>query len=329
MSTKGRTGPRPFADAWKHEKKLPLVHRVFIMLNILPPSSEEVHKPEPNEKVLVYRELNQLIFPFPLALLPFILRYFYYHYVSHEMPGAFVTWFFLFLHTLTVGMLSVRHFNLHLRIHGYLDSEAGRDTVPFELMPKVAFEVIGAVMLRPALIVLATYDPKEEPRLTWWLPVQMFLLTLTEDFTYYWLHRLCHEADSCWHFHRLHHTTKHPTTMLLGYADDFQEFIDFIGSPMISWLMCPFGFDVTVTWMIMLNYVQLAGHTGLRLHAGPFGLDLVVEDHDLHHRHGWKDSYNYGKQTRFWDSLYGTTGDRIEGRPDNLDWSKFIKLDYK
>ncbi|WFD05459.1 hypothetical protein MVES1_000789 [Malassezia vespertilionis] len=334
MSTKSRTGPRPNADGWKYDRKLPLLHRIFTLFNILPPNQEEAFKADPKSRMPAFSEWNQLAFPLPLAFVPFLARYYYYHNVSHEMPSSMVTWLFLFAYIVFVGLLSIQQYNGFVRKYGYLDANSGRDTVPYELMPKVAFEIFAASSLRTLVIVLGCYDPKEPPSLSFWLPLQLFMLTLTEDFTYYWLHRLCHEAESCWHIHRLHHTTKHPTTMLLGYADDFQEFIDLVGSPMISWTMCPLGFDATVVWLFMLNYVQLGGHCGARLHLGsiltgpylrPFGLELVVEDHDLHHRHGWKDAYNYGKQTRFWDSLYGTAGDRVEGFDQNLDWSMSLR----
>lgn len=53
----------------------------------------------------------------------------------------------------------------------------------------------------------------------------------------------------------------------------------------------------------------------------PFGCEIAIEDHDLHHRHGWQRSYNYGKQSRLWDSLFGTTGDRYETCESNIDWN--------
>lgn len=63
---------------------------------------------------------------------------------------------------------------------------------------------------------------------------------------------------------------------------------------------------------------------------------------DLHHRNGWRksskyaivlslylascahdvSSSSYGKQTRIWDVLFGTTRPRIEMVPENIDWSK-------
>lgn len=55
-------------------------------------------------------------------------------------------------------------------------------------------------------------------------------------------------------------------------------------------------------------------------HISP-SMVLTLEDHDLHHREGWKKASNYGKQSLLWDWIFGTTRDRPEGRPDNVDWS--------
>ncbi|KAJ3497350.1 hypothetical protein NLG97_g1975 [Lecanicillium saksenae] len=52
-----------------------------------------------------------------------------------------------------------------------------------------------------------------------------------------------------------------------------------------------------------------------------FNMELVIEDHDLHHRTGWKKSHNYGKQTRFWDTIFNTKTDRIESNEENVDYS--------
>jgi sterol desaturase/sphingolipid hydroxylase (fatty acid hydroxylase superfamily) len=54
--------------------------------------------------------------------------------------------------------------------------------------------------------------------------------------------------------------------------------------------------------------------------------ELVVEDHDLHHRQGWRTSCNYGKQTRLWDRIFGTCGKRIEAKEENVDYANAIDM---
>lgn len=78
-------------------------------------------------------------------------------------------------------------------------------------------------------------------------------------------------------------------------------------------------------------FTELAGHSGCRLHATSpssfgllpkLGLDIVIEDHDLHHRQGYRTSGNYGKQSRVWDHVFGTTIAREECIPSQMETKK-------
>ena len=83
-----------------------------------------------------------------------------------------------------------------------------------------------------------------------------------------------------------------------------------------------------------VTFSELAGHTGLHFVAPSpvrfalqyFDAELVIDDHDLHHRKGWKKSHNYGKQTRLWDRVFGTCADRIESVPENVDYKNTAYL---
>ncbi|EHA22524.1 hypothetical protein ASPNIDRAFT_127650, partial [Aspergillus niger ATCC 1015] len=92
-----------------------------------------------------------------------------------------------------------------------------------------------------------------------------------------------------------------------GYADTVQE-----------------TFDIVVIHLMTFGSMELLGLPipsmnggGLRAEATAvnpmtwlvrmFDMELVIEDHDLHYRNGWRRSHNYGKQTRLWDRLFGTT----------------------
>jgi len=82
---------------------------------------------------------------------------------------------------------------------------------------------------------------------------------------------------------------------------------------------------------VYITYTEVVGHSGVRLCQPqpvtgpilrPFGMDMVGEDHDLHHRNGWRKSFNHGKQTRIWDKLLSTAraGPRLEMVDENVDW---------
>jgi sterol desaturase/sphingolipid hydroxylase (fatty acid hydroxylase superfamily) len=98
----------------------------------------------------------------------------------------------------------------------------------------------------------------------------------------------------------------------------------------------PMGFYETFICYEHIMFVEAFGHSGLRIHATPpitaasllryFNLELVIEDHDLHHRTGWKKSHNYGKQTRFWDTIFGTKAERSESRSENIDYDVVVRF---
>ena len=325
--------PRPHADDWVRDKNLPIVHKVIKVLNLLPLASEDVRRTELTDPVPWFSELNQALFLLPFAVLPYAVRTLYYNYVSHELPGRCAMWGCLFVYTMAFGVCWI-HFLRHLsKKYGYFHGARGRDTIPFSEVNKIAKEILGAVLLRSALVVYSSYDPHTAPSLSIWTPLQLFFFTVVDDFYYYWLHRVCHETESAWKLHRLHHTTKATTLLLLGYADDIQECFDLFLVPLATWLTFPIPFDAFVIWMLIHVSIQVVGHSGIRLHHGtlltgpyltPFGAEIVTEDHDLHHRHGWRESYNYGKQSRLWDGLFGTKGERIEGHSGNIDRTRFI-----
>jgi sterol desaturase/sphingolipid hydroxylase (fatty acid hydroxylase superfamily) len=138
-----------------------------------------------------------------------------------------------------------------------------------------------------------------------------------------------HEVPWLWKHHRLHHVTKHPNPLLSAFASDEQDWGDILVIPLLTWAVVRFDFT---TWFManqMIIWTEAFGHSGVRLHwITPmtgyilrfFDMELCLEDHDLHHRAGWRNSANYGKQTRVWDKLFRSTRDRIECTDDNIDW---------
>ncbi|KAJ5094689.1 hypothetical protein N7456_010550 [Penicillium angulare] len=222
--------------------------------------------------------------------------------------------------------------------HGFLDGDKHeRDGVPDAGVGKTLLSVFLAGFLRPLFSAYLTYHMNEEPfSLSWkWLFLEVGLYSIIVDFWFYWYHRMMHDVNGLWKFHRTHHLTKHPNPLLTIYADSEQEFFDIAGIPLMAYFTMKFmGFPMGFyEWHIAQLYVlfaEVAGHSGLRLHAcvpnplswfmKAFDAELVIEDHDLHHRKGWRKSHNYGKQTRVWDRIFGTCGDRIESIDSNVDY---------
>jgi sterol desaturase/sphingolipid hydroxylase (fatty acid hydroxylase superfamily) len=116
-----------------------------------------------------------------------------------------------------------------------------------------------------------------------------------------------------------HHTTKHPTAILAILAEGIQECLEVFLIPLFATALIPMSFSEMWVTLIYTLYIEILGHSGVRSHwrhtslfwLDWFGAGLAVEDHDLHHRFG-KSGKNYGKQSRLWDAIFGTKGERIE-----------------
>ncbi|KAJ5646305.1 hypothetical protein N7490_002677 [Penicillium lividum] len=222
--------------------------------------------------------------------------------------------------------------------YGFLDGDKHeRDDVPDAGVGKALLSVFLAGLLRPLASVYLTYNKTEAPlSLNWtWVFIEVSLYSVVVDFWFYWYHRLMHDVNGLWKYHRTHHLSKHPSPLLTIYADSEQEFFDILGIPLMAFYTMksvglPMGFYEWHIAQLYVLFAEIAGHSGLRVHAcapNPmswlmkiFNMDLVIEDHDLHHRQGWRKSHNYGKQTRVWDRIFGTCGERIESVDSNVDY---------
>ncbi|PKI82930.1 hypothetical protein MVES1_003771 [Malassezia vespertilionis] len=323
--------PREGADSWKHKpvSEQSMIEYLLIKRNILIPSADEFKYPKPTGKVPVNLEWEQQKRLFPVAILPILARWLFM-----KTTGYSVNPIVLYLLTIVYNQLFVRRHYKYLislsKKHGFLDGEVGRDALPENMTWKVFREFAQGALVRPLMVFVLAYNRYELPHLSLWLPVQLAIFTLIADFVYYWAHRATHEVTSLWRYHQRHHTTKHPVAYLLGFADEPQEVFDALVSPVLAFLMYPLGFDALYMWSLYFNSVEIMGHAGIRAYMPailtspllrPFGLELVLEDHDLHHRFGWRDSYNYGKQSMFWDNIFGTMGERVETAEANVDYS--------
>lgn len=189
------------------------------------------------------------------------------------------------------------------------------------------------------MAVMVSYRKSELPKdmSIPWLILELGMYPIMVDFWFYIYHRLMHDVPWLWQYHRTHHLTKHPNTLLSLYADGWQEAFDIFVIPILAWaslrlMGMPMGFYETWICYEYTIFVELFGHSGLRVVVSPatpfspflrmLDLELVLEDHDLHHRTGWKKSHNYGKQTRLWDTVFGTKVDRIEGHKENIEYGK-------
>ncbi|KAH7151447.1 hypothetical protein DER46DRAFT_690428 [Fusarium sp. MPI-SDFR-AT-0072] len=215
---------------------------------------------------------------------------------------------------------------------------------------KIICSLARTAIARTGMPILLSFQPNQSPvevlgNLTWWIwaVLNITFYSVTLDFWYYLVHRAALEVPYLWKFHRAHHTTKHPNMRLTAYTDTEQEIWDMLGAPILAYatlraLNIPFDFFMLLVCLHYIVYTEVSGHSGLRILMFPpltfslllsyFDAKLSIEDHDLHHRYGWRVAKNYGKQTRVWNRVFGTCSERLESNALNINYENRIKIPF-
>lgn len=331
--------PKSMEATWHKQdrSKWSFFEKAIVMMGILqdPAGSEPppvFAKTDPVPVMSVWTQWKWLL---PRALPPVIINYVYTTYtgqsVSRFVAGPlYLAWFIAY------GGNLFRMLNRMTKKWGFFDGSVERDGIPDGDTKNVLFELLGVIVLRAIFAFTFIYPEDQTNLLTWkiivLMPFNLFINACVIDFWFYWYHRIMHET-SFYKYHKKHHMTKHPNAALGAYADSAQEIIDMLGIPLLTFLVWRLDFATWFISCVFTLYIEAAGHSGTRAYftnptAWPLnfiGWELCLEDHDLHHRIlGWKNSGNYGKQTRLWDNLFGTAKPRIEGTSENLDWNNSL-----
>lgn len=323
--------PHPGADAWRFRdpKDLDWIQRMFTQRAPFVPPPSEFTVPTPTGKIPVVSVWREYAALGPYIIMPTVFRALFMWLTGCTVP-IYVMYPILVVHiNRFMPRMQARNRNKIMK-YGYLDANIARDGVPEGHTTKLFMEMLNGSLGRPLLFLLLAYNRYEMPQITFWMPLQMTVLAIVLDFVYYWVHRTTHEVEWMWAYHKRHHTTKHPNPFLLAYADEIQEIFDAYISIGLAYLFFPVSFDVLYIWALFWVAMEAAGHGGFRLYypglltfglLRPFQCDIIVEDHDLHHRFGWRSSYNYGKETMLWDQLFGTKAPRLETADHLVDWN--------
>ncbi|ORY77625.1 hypothetical protein BCR35DRAFT_267036 [Leucosporidium creatinivorum] len=266
--------------------------------------------------------LRENIFILSRGLVPLAIQAAsYYVFPNVKWPLA-VAYPFYVLAFMGFALQVMSRLNYYCVALGVFDEKnIGRDRTPDKSVNGLAKGITAYMFVRTGFTFYLHYNKGITPLtdFSWTFPLRLAAWEITMDYFFYVYHRSCHEIDALWFIHQHHHTTKHPTAILAILAEDYQEYLEIFFIPLAATLLVPMSFSEMYLTLCYTIYVEMLGHSGVRsywAHPVLWGLkaldmDLAVEDHDIHHRFG-KSGKNYGKQTRVWDKLFSTVGERIE-----------------
>ena len=250
----------------------------------------------------IWIERLWLLFTIPPAL---IIQYLWYHFVPEDK--SYHTWHPLFAYVYYVvaffifTVMLVNHIHHYMDLYGTFDEhKRPRDYVPDKMVTRLVLSVLVYMLARTGGgLFLGGYNRYVSPSLggtiSWFVIIKIGVWLVVLDFFFYCYHRACHQVPFLWKIHSLHHCTKHPTPIQSILAGDIQEIIEIFLIPLAASLIVPMTAHEFWIGQCILIYVEAAGHSGIRAYwphvilfevTQPFGMELCIEDHDLHHRYG-------------------------------------------
>jgi sterol desaturase/sphingolipid hydroxylase (fatty acid hydroxylase superfamily) len=306
-------------NLWEHLAAIDLASKKCYEVQPKNPNAPPTHN--------IWLERLWLIYAISPAL---IIQALWYHFVPEDNYyhtwHPLVTYAFYFFAFFVFTVLLVKHIHYYMDYYGTFDEhKRPRDYVSDIMVTRLIVSVIIYLLARTGGgLILGGYNRNESPSfghtISWFFIIKISLWLISLDFFFYCYHRACHTVPFLWKIHSLHHCTKHPTPIQSILAGDIQEIIEIFLVPLVASLVVPLTAHEFWIAQCILLFIEATGHSGIRAYwphvilyevLRPFNMELCIEDHDLHHRLG-KSGMNYGKQTRIFDRIFGTTSERVE-----------------
>jgi len=275
----------------------------------------------------------------PRSLLaPALQQASYFFFPDYKWPVAlsYTVYLLCFFWFMTVAVQRLNHFAY---VYGTLDEQNyGRDRPVDNNVAELVWLNVAFLSGRTVVDFIVHWNKFDVPSqaFTWTFPIRLFLYLVTLDYLFYVWHRSTHDFEFLWPLHASHHGTKHPSPLLsIDAISATAEIVEFLVIPMLLALIIPMSFHELYVTIAYTAYTEAAGHSGIRAifdapvtgpPLKPLGLEINVEDHDLHHGSG-KQGKNFGKQTMIFDTIFGTRMQRVETPMTQLpSWLSWIVL---
>ncbi|KZP27960.1 hypothetical protein FIBSPDRAFT_853174, partial [Athelia psychrophila] len=267
-------------------------------LDLGPPEMYEAKGPEWDRGPMPNHPMwRENLFILRWAVWPIVIQWALLRYTDIQIDSTFAQIVQVILYQAWFIVYGTRIFlraQRFMKIYGTLNEEKkGRDMIADVHRDRVTLALVIFLIVRISGIFVLGKDRSADPSLSIWSPVKIGLFQIALDYFFYVYHRSTHDFDSLWFIHQKHHATKAPTPSLAILADNYQEALEIAIIPFLASQVVPkMSFAELYGAAAYTAYVEAIGHSGIRAYWGtpilgpvlkPLGMDLVVEDHDLHH----------------------------------------------
>ncbi len=136
-----------------------------------------------------------------------------------------------------------------------------------------------------------------------WL--QMIWVVVLSDFLIYWGHRLQHNVEFLWRFHKVHHSAEH-LDWLAAHREHPLDSLYTVGIINIPAFALGFPLESLAGFIAFRGIWAIYIHSNVRLPLGP--IRKIIGAPELHHWHHHKDrrAGNYANISPLMDILFGT-----------------------
>lgn len=156
----------------------------------------------------------------------------------------------------------------------------------------------------------------------WPVWAQLLTLFVIRDFIQWWVHRLLHQVEFLWEFHKVHHSVQQ-----MGFAAHLRyhwmETVVYRSIEYLPLAMIGFGIDDFFLVHILTLAVGHFNHSNLTVNLGP--LKYIFNNPQMHIWHHAEHlpperpkGVNFGLTLSIWDYIWGTNYIPYEGRDIKL-----------